>query len=332
MPVVIEYLLFLAKLLTVVGLLAVPLLLVARARRHQVGAGGDGEVSIRLVNDDLEQTRLKLAATLLPPGEYKREAKAARKGRKAAHAHAGERARTFVCHFTGDLRATAVEGLRREITAILAVARAGDEVVVVLESGGGTMHGYGFAASQLDRVRAHEGLRLRVIVDRIAASGGYMMACVADEVVAAPFAIIGSIGVVAQLPNFHRLLRKHDVDFELVTAGEFKRTLTLFGENTAGGRAKFQAELEDAHRLFQDFVQRFRPQVDLARVATGEWWFASRALELGLVDRLATSDEVVVEAATTRDVFRVCAAQRQSLLARLGARAEALLYGPPPAP
>jgi serine protease SohB len=328
---VIEYLLFLAKLLTVLALLALPLMLVARARR-QHGAATDGEITIRRVNDDLERARLKLAAAVLAPRDYKRTAKAARQARKTAQGRAGERGRTFVCHFNGDLRASAVEGLRREITAILAVAVAGDEVIVVLESGGGTMHGYGLAASQLERLRRRDELRLRVVVDRIAASGGYMMACVANEVVAAPFAIIGSIGVVAQLPNFHRLLRKHDVDFELVTAGEFKRTLTLFGENTASGRAKFQAELEDAHGLFQAFVQRFRPQVELARVATGEWWFATRALELGLVDRLATSDEILVEAAATRDVFRVSAEQPRSLLSRLGARAEALLYGPPPAP
>ncbi|MCB1747841.1 MAG: protease SohB [Gammaproteobacteria bacterium] len=327
MTLALDYLLFLAKLLTVVALCTLPLLLALRARRRQ--GDDDGEVTVTRLNDDLERGRLALEAALMSPREFKRRSKAVRKARKAARTGDDGRPRTFVCHFDGDLRATAVAGLRREITAILAVAEAGDEVVIVLESGGGAMHAYGLAASQLDRLRRRADLRLRVVVDRIAASGGYMMACVADEVIAAPFAIIGSIGVVAQLPNFHRLLRKHDIDFELVTAGEFKRTLTVFGENTASGRAKFQAEIDDAHVLFKDFVQRCRPHVDLARVATGEWWFASRALELGLVDRLATSDEILLEAAAERGVFRVRAQHRPTLLERLGARAEALLHARP---
>ena len=206
---------------------------------------------------------------MLPAKALRKLRKAERAAHKAAARDGTARPRSFVCHFDGDLRASAVSELREAVTAVLAVATADDELIVVLESGGGTIHGYGLAASQLARVR-ERGVRLRVVVDRIAASGGYMMACVGDEVLAAPFAIIGSIGVVAQLPNFHRLLKKHDVDFEQVSAGEFKRTLTLFGENTDADRAKFQQEIEDAHALFKDFVARFRPALDLPRVATGE--------------------------------------------------------------
>ena len=108
---------------------------------------------------------------------------------------------------------------------------------------------YGLAASQMQRIRDKK-LKLTVCVDKVAASGGYMMAVVADKIIAAPFAVLGSIGVLAQVPNFHRLLKKHDVDFEMLTAGKYKRTLTMFGENTDKGREKFQEDIEDTHVLF----------------------------------------------------------------------------------
>ena len=130
--------------------------------------------------------------------------------------------------------------------------------MVRLESGGGLVHGYGLAAAQLVRLK-DAGLTLTVCVDKVAASGGYMMACVADKVVAAPFAVIGSIGVVSQLPNFHKWLKNHDVDYEMFTAGDYKRTVTVFGENDAEDRAKYQEELEQTHALFKHFVNTYRP-------------------------------------------------------------------------
>ena len=105
--------------------------------------------------------------------------------------------------------------------------------------------------------------------DKVAASGGYMMACIGDRILSAPFAVLGSIGVVAQIPNLHRLLKKHDVDYEVLTAGEYKRTLTVFGENTDKGRQKFQEDLELTHVLFKDFVSRYRPQLDIDQVLGG---------------------------------------------------------------
>ena len=314
-----DYLLFAAKLATIVALLVLPVVLVlvvaARNARRQPDAV---TIEVHKLNDSLLEKRITLEAALLSPSEFKKRLKAAKSARKArTRAPAADSApRSFVVNFDGDLRASAVASLREEITAILAVARPMDEIIVVLESGGGTMHGYGLAASQLRRVR-DQGIRLCVVVDRIAASGGYMMACVADELVAAPFAIIGSIGVVAQLPNFNRLLKKHDIDFEQMTAGEFKRTLTLFGENTDRDREKFQSTIDDAHALFKDFIAAQRPGLALDRVATGEWWFATRALELGLIDRLATSDDVIGAAAITREVFRVHARRHRGLLARV---------------
>ncbi len=317
MEYLIDYLVFTAKLATVVALVAAPLLIAFAVRQARAGAGGrDVNIEVDKLNDALDDVRHRLEDAMLPVKDVRKRRKAERAAHKAAARGAAARPRSFVCHFNGDMRASAVTELREAVTAVLAVATSDDELIVVLESGGGTIHGYGLAASQLARVR-ERGVRLRVVVDRIAASGGYMMACVGDEVLAAPFSIIGSIGVIAQLPNFHRLLKKHDVDFEQVTAGEFKRTLTLFGENTDADRAKFQQEIEDAHALFKDFVARFRPGLDLPRVATGEWWFGTRALELGLVDGLATSDDVIVAAARERDVFEVRVRRKRTLLERL---------------
>ncbi|MDA9256459.1 protease SohB [Pseudomonadales bacterium] len=216
----------------------------------------------------------------------------------------GQKDRTFVIHFDGDTAASGVDFLSVEISAVLTMAGANDEVVICLESPGGMVHSYGLAASQMMRIR-NKGIPLTAIVDRVAASGGYLMAAVANKILAAPFAVIGSIGVVAQIPNLHRLLKKNDVDVEVLTAGKYKRTLTLLGENTDEGREKFREELEDVHALFQEFVAENRPELDIKAVATGEAWYGKRALELNLVDGLATSDEYLIELCETRDVFEV---------------------------
>ena len=216
----------------------------------------------------------------------------------------GQKDRTFVIHFDGDTAASGVDFLSVEISAVLTMAGPADEVVVCLESPGGMVHSYGLAASQMMRIR-NKGIPLTAIVDRVAASGGYLMAAVANRILAAPFAVIGSIGVVAEIPNLHRLLKKNDVDVEVLTAGKYKRTLTLLGENTDEGREKFREELEDVHALFQEFVAENRPELDIEAVATGEAWYGKRALDLKLVDGLATSDEYLIELCETRDVFEV---------------------------
>ena len=226
--------------------------------------------------------------------------------------------------FEGDVAATDVDNFRLEISAILTMAGNNDEVVVCLESPGGMVHSYGLAASQMMRVR-NQGIPLTAVVDKVAASGGYLMAAVANKIVAAPFAVVGSIGVVAQVPNVHRLLKKNDVDVEVLTAGKYKRTLTLLGENTEEGREKFQQELEDVHALFQEFVVENRPEMDIATVATGEAWYGSRALELNLVDRLATSDEYLMVACEDKDVFQVEWKQSSKPLERLLGKASGIL-------
>lgn len=321
-----EYGLFLLKAVTVV----VAVLFVAggltslaqRNKRHAV----HGAIRVDSLNHEYEDMADRVRAEVLPEELLKREHKERKKRDKLREKTEVEhpRRRVFVLDFVGDIEASAVENLRHEITAVLAVAGERDEVVVRLDSGGGLVTSYGFASSQLERIRRAK-IPLTVCVDEIAASGGYMMACVADRVLAAPFAVVGSIGVVAQVPNVHRLLKKHDVDVELHTAGEYKRTLTVFGENTDKAREKFREELEDAHTLFKQFIVQWRPQVDLAAVATGEHWFALRGRELKLVDELLTSDEYLVNATRDSDVFHVHWEHRRTFAERMGFAADGVI-------
>ena len=319
-----EYGLFLAEIVTLSGLvLVVVLLVIANARR-----GGDREgLTIKHLNEQMERTAKHLKRVLLPKDDFKREAKAAAKvtkERRRAKPKDARRKRLFVVDFKGDLRASATASLREEVSAILSVAQEGDEVLLRLENAGGTVHEHGLAASQLLRLKARR-VRLVVAVDKVAASGGYLMACVADRIMAAPFAIVGSIGVIAQLPNFHRFLEEKGVDFELITAGQFKRTLTLFGENTDEGRQKLKQELEDVHGLFKAQVAAARPQVDLARVGSGEHWYGTQALELKLVDELRTSDDYLLEAAAERDLYHLAFKRRRRFAERLLGGVDSLL-------
>lgn len=223
----------------------------------------------------------------------------------------------YVIDFDGDIKASAVKHLREEISTILSCADKGDEVVVRLESPGGLVNGYGLAAAQLVRIK-DAGLHLTVCVDKVAASGGYMMACVADTIYAAPFAVIGSIGVVAQLPNFNKVLKNHDVEYEMFTAGDYKRTVTIFGENDDADRAKFQQEIEQTHQLFKHFVTTYRPKLDLQKVATGEHWYGEDALHLGLVDELKTSDAYLLEKMKTQEVYALHSQTKPTLAEKLG--------------
>ncbi len=326
-----EYGLFAAKLSTfVVAILIVIVASVATTRR--VRKSMKGHIETIKVNDELEAMRTALDAGVSDPDTFKqhfklkqKEKKLERKARKKSLKKVGpdketdaeQKPRVFILDFKGDLRALAVARLRKEITAVLSMARVSDEVVVRLESHGGMVHAYGLASSQLQRIKDN-GVGLTVCVDKIAASGGYMMACVANKILAAPFAILGSIGVIAQLPNFNRLLKKHDIDFEMITAGEYKRTLTILGENTDKGREKFTEEIEDLHLLFKEFVIQHRPGLDIEQVATGESWFGQRALDRALVDELITSDQYIVNACETADVFEVRYVEKKPLPERLG--------------
>jgi len=319
-----NYGLFLAKTATVVAAIVVVVAFVVAAAGRRQGEKRD-TLEIKQLNKKYDDMAMAMNASMLQKKSFKKYLKQEKgKDKKKGREEAIQRKRIYVLDFHGDIRASAVSAMREEITAILTVATDKDEVFVRLESGGGVVHGYGLAASQLMRVR-DKNIPLTVSVDKVAASGGYMMACVGNRILAAPFAIIGSIGVIAQVPNFYKVLKKHDVDFEQFTAGEFKRTVTMFGENTEDAKAKFRQEIEDIHLLFKDFIARLRPDVDITEVSTGESWPGTRALERKLVDELKTSDDYLLESSKDADIYEVRYVSKKPLIERVGVQFQRLL-------
>lgn len=332
MSFIAEYGLFLAKIVTfVIAVIALVAVIFSLSSKKK-----EGQVQLRLGHpgEDYQALKKTLALAKLPEAEQKAYLKAEKKKQKLEAKQEKSRAKQgsetsakhtlFLLDFKGSMDASEVSSLRKEISAVLSVATPGDEVLLRLESPGGVVHGYGLAASQLQRIKDH-GLPLTAVVDKVAASGGYMMACVASHIVSAPFAIIGSIGVVAQVPNFNRLLKRNDVDIELHTAGQYKRTLTLLGENTEQGREKFREDLNETHQLFKSFVHQMRPSLDIESVATGEHWYGRQALENGLVDEIATSDEVIIRKMDNFRILSVTYGKKKSLLERFtGSSAQAV--------
>ncbi|WP_130835118.1 protease SohB [[Erwinia] mediterraneensis] len=336
MDLLFQYGLFLAKAVTlVVAIAAIALIIVNLSQRKR---SQSGQLRLSHLGEEYQHMKDDLLLAKMKPHEQKewlkRHKKEEKERTKAEKLQAKQgiipaaRPTLYVLDFRGSVDAAEVASLREEVSAVLAVAVPGDEVLLRLESPGGVVHGYGLAASQLQRLRDH-GLRLTAAVDKVAASGGYMMACVADRIVAAPFSIIGSIGVVAQIPNFNRLLKRNDIEVELHTAGEYKRTLTMFGENTEEGREKFRENLNETHVLFKDFVHQMRPGLNIEEVATGEYWFGRQALAKGLIDEIGTSDELIISQMATYNVLGVRYARRKKMIDRfthsMGAVAERLV-------
>lgn len=343
-----DYGLFLLKIATVVVAFLIVCAGAMAIRSGKSKHQKQGSIEAILLNDHFKEYKDNLNQVLLDDAvlkaqekQKKAEEKAKRKADKkkakalnkstdktldADSEDAQRKQRVYVLDFDGDIKASDAELMREEITAVLSVATPKDEVVVRLESGGGMVHSYGLAASQLARIK-NKQIPLTVCVDKVAASGGYMMACVADRIMAAPFAILGSIGVVAQIPNIHRLLKKNDVDVELITAGEHKRTLTFLGENTEKGRQKFKEDIEDTHELFKEFVSEHRPSVNISEVANGDVWYGKRALDNALIDKIITSDEYLIECCERADVYEIAYVEKQTLQDRLKLTFQSALEG-----
>lgn len=279
-------------------------------------AHGKGELSIQNLSEDIKDQLHELKRSLLDKEQVKAFDKAEKKAQKQKQDEA-EKGNLFVLDFNGDIQASQTESLREEISAIISIAKPNDEVLINLESPGGMVHGYGLAASQISRLKDAK-IHTTVSVDKVAASGGYMMACVADKIISAPFAVIGSIGVVAQLPNINKLLKKNDIEVEQHTAGEYKRTLTVIGENTEEGRTKFKEELEETHVLFKDFVSEYRADLDIEKVATGESWYGKQALDLGLVDQIQTSDDFILQQLDSKTLFKIEYKIKKNVAEKLG--------------
>jgi serine protease SohB len=305
-----QYALFLAKTITIVLAIIIIFGVLFSLRR---GKAEEGSLILSNVNEKYEDIRETLQSETLPKHLLKKWLKEVKNDRKT---NKKDKNRLFILRFDGDIRASEVAQLREVISAIIEVAAPSDEALLILDSSGGFVHTYGLAASQLQRLR-HRNIPLTIAIDKVAASGGYLMACVAHQVIAAPFAIIGSIGVMGQMPNFHRFLEKHHIDFEQQTAGEYKRTLTFFGENTDKARKKFQEELNETHQLFKSFITLHRPQVSIEQVATGEHWHGMDALRLNLIDTLQTSDDFILAKIKTMEAFEISYEFKQRLSERL---------------
>ncbi len=322
MDFLLEYAGFLARAVTVLVVIVVVLAMMTALRSR--GRTRAGELLVTSLNDFYSELKDTIELNVLDKAQLKARRKALSAQEKQDKKAGLNKTRVFVLDFDGDIKASAADSLRHEITALLAVAQPTDEVVLRLESGGGMVHSYGLASSQLARIRDAK-IPLTVCVDKVAASGGYMMACIGDKILSAPFAVLGSIGVVAQLPNIHRLLKKNNIDVEILTAGEHKRTLTMLGENTEQGREKFLQDLQTTHDLFKKFVVQYRPQLDIDAVATGEVWLGTDAQEQQLVDQLQTSDEYLSKRAVDADLYALQFVQKKSLQERVGLSAGAAL-------
>jgi serine protease SohB len=319
MPFWLDIAAFALKALLIVAAIGALAVLIARLTRS--GEPKDEEIKVRSLNERYDDMRDALNAALLDKKARKALLKARKKEAKAkAKARTGgddPAKRLYVLAFKGDMRASAVKRLGHEIDAVLTVARPGtDEVALRLDSPGGTVTGYGLAAAEILRLRERK-IAVTALVDQVAASGGYMMACAADRIVAAPFAVVGSIGVVAPVPNLHRLLKKNEIDFEEITAGEWKRSVSVLGEITPAGREHFRGKLDATHGAFKTFVQQCRPDVDIDQVANGDHWLASEALALGLVDQLSTGDDYLFRARESARLFEVSTEARKTLLQQI---------------
>ena len=329
-----EYGLFFAKVATIlIGFLIFFSIL---SQFKNGDPSSDGKIEVKSINDNFDAMQNEIRESIFDKHQMKSYIKKIKEEEKKKNKISKENAKKksnlsktdkkniFVLDFDGDMKASAVENLREEVSAILSMAKPADEVIVRLESPGGMVHSYGLASSQLARFRTAK-IPLTICVDRVAASGGYMMACIANKIIASPFAVLGSIGVVASLPNFNKVLKKYDVDYELITAGEHKRTLTMLGENTEAGRKKFTQDIEDTHVLFKNFVSDYRPSLDVTSVATGETWYGKNALDNNLIDEISTSDEYIMKNIHESSIFHVKYTQKKTWQEKIGFSIESAL-------
>ncbi|KZX82185.1 hypothetical protein A3715_00045, partial [Oleiphilus sp. HI0009] len=210
----------------------------------------------------------------------------------------------FVLDFKGDKTASSVGSLSKEVSAILSVAKPNDEVFLRLESPGGTITGYGLASQQLIRLR-EAGIRLVVSVDEIATSGGYMMAAVGDRIIASPTSMLGSIGVIMEVPNFYNLLDRAGVQFHQFTAGKHKRLVSMTNKIGDAAKDQINQDLEKSHELFKNHVHTYRNSVNLESVSHGDVWSAKYCLDNKLVDDLMTSEAYLFDRASRANIFHI---------------------------
>ena len=317
-----DYGIFLLKVITIALAITIPILIIIGSSKSKTP--NKGSLVVKNLSKKYENMGSSIRSSLMNPKELKKYNKEVQKKNKKDQKKPSKDDAVYVLNFNGDIQASEVSKLKNEINAILLSDTKCKEVVIKVESGGGSAYAYGLCAAELKRLVDNK-IKLTVCIDKVAASGGYLMSCVASKIIAAPWAIVGSIGVIAQLPNFHRLLKKNSIDFEMHTAGEFKRTLTTLGENTEDGRKKFKSELEDLHLIFKDFVKEQRPQVDTKVVATGEVWQGDKAIEVGLIDELGTSDDYLVGLSKKLKLYEIEYVEKKNLSERFAFSTQLLI-------
>lgn len=241
--------------------------------------------------------------------------------RKSGDEKTGEPGKVAVLKFKGDIRASARFAFAKLVDEVVLNAREFKEVVVVVESPGGGVSEYGMLFAELERMRkCEENFQLTVVVDTVAASGGYLMSLPAHKILAAPFAMVGSIGVVSFIPNIRELLEANKIKPRTFTAGDFKRTVTLTDEGDEKSAEQYKQQLALIHEQFKQALKKYRPQVELEKVATGEAWLASTTVEkeLQLVDGLNTSHALLLEMNQSFDLVEYSSkAERKTFLKRI---------------
>ena len=302
----------LKALIIVIGLIAVILIPTIIIKKGESEDKKKKKFKLENLKDQYKRYIVHFKQKTLEKKEFKKYIKSLKKEKSENRQENGS---GFVLSFKGDTMATQVEDLREEISLILEIASPKDEVILLLESRGGSVAHYGLAASQLQRLRNHN-IPLTVCVDKVAGSGGYLMACVGNQIISAPFAFIGSIGVLFGLPNIHDFLKKHDISYEEITAGEYKRTLTPLGKVTEEKRKKLKEQLDLIHNQFKNFVKQYR-DIDMDQIATGETWLAEEALKKGLVDKIQCSDDYIIDRSKTRNVYKVSLKTQKSFFEKL---------------
>ena len=221
-----------------------------------------------------------------------------------------DKSNLYYLEFEGDIQASEAAKLKQEILVCLQVAKPTDVFLILVESSGGSVSNYGDLYSVMEMIKKR-GHTLWVAIDRVAASGGYLISLPADKIFATPFALIGSIGVLSEVPNFGGLLDKYGVKMEEYTAGERKMNISMFRENGEEQKEHHRKKLGKIHELFKAQLVKYRggliekKGVDIGELMEGDFWMGENAFELGLVDELKSSVEILLDEKDHFNILKV---------------------------
>jgi signal peptide peptidase SppA len=196
-------------------------------------------------------------------------------------------------------------------------------VALLINSPGGAPTQSGLVAERIRQLADKKGVPVLAFAEDVAASGGYWLACAADEIYAHRTSMVGSIGVISGGFGFTGLLDRFGVERRLHTAGENKARLDPFSPEKPEDVEWLKKMHSQLHELFVDWVKERRGDrlSSTEGLFTGDIWLGSKALELGLIDGLGSLREVIAERYPDAEIF--IAEAKKPLLARLGLGAPA---------